>query len=83
METTPHGIKFNIPSQVCHQETPTQVPPSNFTEYVDSLETWEKELISGTEMVIEEEDICEVLTDEITMFLVSNGGAENGFGYFR
>eukprot|EP00957_Ditylum_brightwellii_P210124 15364594-Ditylum_brightwellii.AAC.1 len=34
-------------------------------------------------MIIAEEDICEVLTDEITLFLVSDGGAENGFGYFE
>eukprot|EP00957_Ditylum_brightwellii_P189605 14432633-Ditylum_brightwellii.AAC.2 len=33
-------------------------------------------------MIIAEEDICKVLIDEITLFLVSDGGAESSFSYF-
>jgi hypothetical protein len=55
----------------------------SFAAYVERLPEWEKPLISKIEMLIDEEDIYDIFQDDIILFLVSDGGVENGFRYFQ
>eukprot|EP00957_Ditylum_brightwellii_P195827 14920102-Ditylum_brightwellii.AAC.1 len=77
------GVKFHVPSPMGITHTETASSPDSFEDCVTMLPKWERDIISGTEMLIEEEDICEILQDEITLCLVPDGGVGNGFGYFR
>ena len=54
-----------------------------FNNYIETLQKSEAELIRGTQQVLETEDVILTLQDKQKIYLVSNGGEENGFGYLR
>eukprot|EP00957_Ditylum_brightwellii_P211821 15366640-Ditylum_brightwellii.AAC.1 len=63
---------------LCHADGQLKEP----LDYVASLDAWEQDLIHKVKFVVDEEDLHMVLNDEITLFLVPDGGTENGYGYF-
>ena len=79
------GFQFSIPSPVAIP-TPTQeqTTPQTFKQYVASLDDWEQQLLSSTQESTEESeyDLHELLTTSKTMYLVTDGGAVEGHGYF-
>jgi hypothetical protein len=79
------GFQFSIPSPAAIP-TPTQeqTTPKTFKQYVASLDDWEQQLLSSTQESTEESeyDLHELLTTSKTMYLVTDGGAVEGHGYF-
>eukprot|EP00957_Ditylum_brightwellii_P148607 11314322-Ditylum_brightwellii.AAC.1 len=57
-------------------------PPTMFNEYIETLKQWERDLLTGHQILVEEEDLISVLKDEIKVFLVSDGGEVDGLSYF-
>ena len=91
----PIGDETPITEMVCEeQQIKTRIPKSilkrseqldqviYFNDYIDTLQQWEAELIRGTQQVLEIEDIIPILQDDQKLYLVSDGGEENGLGYF-
>eukprot|EP00957_Ditylum_brightwellii_P123616 9424661-Ditylum_brightwellii.AAC.1 len=57
-------------------------PPTTFSEYIETLEQWEKDVLMGHKILVEEEDLISVLKGDIKVCLVSSGGEVDGLGYF-
>eukprot|EP00957_Ditylum_brightwellii_P101511 7735646-Ditylum_brightwellii.AAC.1 len=79
------AMRVSLSTIPCQWMPPPEKPatvPTTFIEYAEQLSEWERNLISVCDPQQDEEDICEVLQEEITIFLVSDGGVKNGFGYF-
>eukprot|EP00978_Attheya_sp_CCMP212_P006750 scaffold15641_cov39-Attheya_sp.AAC.1 len=85
IEETFKGFQFSIPSPavttISTQELPTH---KTFMQYVASLDDWEQQLLSSTQESTEESkyDLHELLTTSKTLYLVTDGGAVEGHGYF-
>ena len=74
-------MKTRIPQSVL-QITEHWEQEIYFNDYIETLQQWEAELIRGTQQVLEIEDVISILQDEQKIYLVSDGGEENGLGYF-
>eukprot|EP00957_Ditylum_brightwellii_P180661 13762232-Ditylum_brightwellii.AAC.1 len=57
-------------------------PPTMFNEYIETLEQWERDLLTGHQLLVEEEDLVSILKEDLKVFLVSDGGEVDGLGYF-
>eukprot|EP00957_Ditylum_brightwellii_P158607 12072421-Ditylum_brightwellii.AAC.1 len=62
---------------------PSPPPPNTFSENVNTLPSWSRHLLQNVNMIEDEDDLCEMLQNNETMYFVLDGGATDGRGYFR
>eukprot|EP00957_Ditylum_brightwellii_P035452 2687812-Ditylum_brightwellii.AAC.1 len=60
----------------------TEQDPQNFHKYIDTLDSWEHQLLPGCEFIEDKEEIIHILAENINIFLITNNGAADRFGYF-
>eukprot|EP00957_Ditylum_brightwellii_P013743 1036150-Ditylum_brightwellii.AAC.1 len=76
------SIITRYPSKMAIREAEPEPRPKTFYQYIDTLAKWKQQLLSSIEFTMEEEDVIDILSETLSLYLVSNRGKESGLGYF-
>jgi hypothetical protein len=78
------GFQFSIPTQASPEAPINETTIETFSDYVRTLPDWEQQLISSTRESTDETEstLNKLLTTAEDLFLVTDGGANDGHGYF-
>ena len=57
-------------------------PPTSFRQYIQTLEKWERQLLKHWQHVHNEQDLQKEIQLGTTFYYVTDGGADDGIGYF-
>eukprot|EP00957_Ditylum_brightwellii_P200238 15264629-Ditylum_brightwellii.AAC.1 len=80
--TTPEYIKTHHPSHLIQPPPPEHNVPNTFATYVSTQAQWECKFITNIEFILDKEEIINLFNETFTLFLVSDGGKDEGLGYF-
>eukprot|EP00957_Ditylum_brightwellii_P125945 9601441-Ditylum_brightwellii.AAC.1 len=56
--------------------------PKTFHQYIGTLAKWKQQLLLNVEFIMEEEDVINILSEILSLYLVSDKGKESGLGQF-
>eukprot|EP00957_Ditylum_brightwellii_P202843 15332044-Ditylum_brightwellii.AAC.1 len=56
--------------------------PKTFHPYIGTLAKWEQQLLLNVEFIMMEEDVIDILSETLSLYLVSDRGKESSLGYF-
>eukprot|EP00957_Ditylum_brightwellii_P185392 14117060-Ditylum_brightwellii.AAC.1 len=72
----------SIPATGHTVQSQPSLTPAFFQQYCAQLQPWEHQLLLNVEFLVDQEDIDDILQEDTSLYLVTDGGAVDGAGYF-